>query len=192
VTLIVGATGLLGTEIARRLAGRRHRVTGLVRKASDAARVSGLTDLGVQLVEGDLKDKPSLKRACRGASTVVSTASITRIRREGDSLEAVDRQGQLDLVDAARAAGVPRFVYVSVTSAAGEDDPLNAAKLAVERRVRESGMTYTILRPAAFMEIWSSPRLRLPECQGDGLRIRGTANQLDLARRRGGVRIASG
>src|SRR5688572_22733236 len=111
--LIVGATGMLGREICHLLRGRGRLVRALTRAASDAATVARLRDGGVEIVIGDLKDRPSLDAACRGADTVISTASSTLSRQDGDSIETVDRRGQLDLIDAAVAAGVRRFVLIS-------------------------------------------------------------------------------
>lgn len=157
--LVSGSTGFLGREICRRLAARGHAVRGLVRSTSDPDAVAQLRASGVETVEGDLKDPSSLDRACRGVEAVVSTATATRTRQEGDSLETADRDGQLALVDAAREAGVQRFVFVSLSGGIGSGDPLTRAKRAVEERVRESGMTYTILRPTCFMEVWLGPAL---------------------------------
>jgi NADH dehydrogenase len=62
-------------------------------------------------------------------------------------------------VDAARAAGARRFVYVSYSGQVGGADPLTAAKRAVERRLAGGAADYTILRPSYFMEVWLSPAL---------------------------------
>lgn len=156
--LVVGATGLLGTEICRRAINAGHRVRGLVREMSDPDRVSGLRDLEVELAHGDLGDPPSLDRAVAGVDAVVSTATATG-RGGSESIEGVDRTGQLSLVEAARDAGVRRFVHVSFSADIGGDDPLTKAKREVERRVRESGMTWTILKPSCFMEVWLGPAL---------------------------------
>jgi uncharacterized protein YbjT (DUF2867 family) len=158
VILVVGATGVLGGEICRLLAQRAKPVRALVRHTSNPDRVAGLKSLGAEQVRGDLKDRPSLDAACRGASAVISTASSTVSRQAGDSIESVDRQGQLDLIDAAAAAGVKRFVLVSFRSVA-MDFPVQSAKRAAEARLRDSGMTYTILRPTCFTEVWLSPAL---------------------------------
>ncbi|HEX2191302.1 MAG TPA: SDR family oxidoreductase [Longimicrobiaceae bacterium] len=157
--LVCGSTGFLGREICRRLTARGHAVRGLVRATSDPAAVAQLRGWGVETVEGDLKDRASLDRACRGVEAVVSTATTTRTRQEGDSIGSADQDGQLALVDAAREAGAERFVFVSFSGQVGLDDPLTRAKRAVEERVRQSGMTYTILRPSCFMEVWLSPAL---------------------------------
>jgi uncharacterized protein YbjT (DUF2867 family) len=148
--LVVGATGLLGTEICRRLSANGRSVRGLVRETSDGGRVEALRGLGAETVIGDLRDRASLDRACAGVEVVFSTA--TSIARDG-AISAVDEEGQLSLVDAARHAGVRRFVYISFEEL-GTSAPLERAKRAVEERLRTSEMTYTILRPGLFHETW--------------------------------------
>lgn len=155
--LVAGATGFLGGEICRRLVARGESVRGLTRSTSDPAVVERLRALGVECVIGDLRDRASLDRACDGIRTVVSTVTTVRSRQPGDSIEATDEQGQLNLVDAARQAGVERFVYVSYSRQFVDDGPLTHAKRAVERRLSESGMQHVILRPSYFMEVWLSP-----------------------------------
>jgi NADH dehydrogenase len=158
VILVAGATGFVGGEVCRRLAAAGRPVRALVRPTSEPAAVARLGELGAELVEGDLRDPASLARACRGATAVVSTASATRATQPGETIAATDLDGQLALVDAARAAGVRRFVFVSVSGSI-EGNPVSEAKRAVERRLRESGMRHTVLRPTFFMEVWLSPVL---------------------------------
>jgi NADH dehydrogenase len=151
--LVVGATGFLGTEICRRLAGNGTPPRALVRETSDPARVEALRELRAEIVVGDLRDRDSLDRACAGVDDVFSTA--TSIIREGE-ISAVDGKGQLSLVDAARDAGVTRFVYVSFEEL-GTGAPLESAKRAVEERLRTSEIRYTILRAGLFHETWLGP-----------------------------------
>jgi uncharacterized protein YbjT (DUF2867 family) len=165
-TLVVGATGLLGPEICRRLTAAGHQVRALVRSTADAGKRAALHALGVELVEGDLKDAASLARACAGVRAVISTASSTLSRQEGDSIETVDHQGQLALVDAARRAGVERFVFVSFRENPNIQFPLTVAKRAVERALTVSGMAYTILQASYFMEVWLSPALGFDAANG--------------------------
>ncbi len=73
-TLVVGATGLLGGEICRRLLKKGKPVRALVRATSEKAKLKGLDALGAELVYGDLKDHSSLDEACRGMKFIISTA----------------------------------------------------------------------------------------------------------------------
>jgi uncharacterized protein YbjT (DUF2867 family) len=158
MNLIVGATGILGSEICRLLAKKGESVRALVRSTSNPDKVAQLKALKAEVILGDLKDRRSLDAACRGATAVVSTASSTLSRQEGDSIESVDREGQVNLVDAASAAGVTHFVLISFPNV-DIDFPLQRAKRAVEDRLRSSGMSYTILQPTFFTEVWLSPAL---------------------------------
>jgi len=139
-TLVVGATGLLGCEVCRRLRDAGASVRALTRPTADANKRAALVALGVETVTGDLKDAASLARACDGIEAVISTASATLSRQEGDSIETVDRQGQLALIDAARNAGVDHFVFVSFRENPKIQFPLTIAKRAVERALQQSGM----------------------------------------------------
>jgi uncharacterized protein YbjT (DUF2867 family) len=156
--LVVGATGLLGTEVCRHLIEKGRNVRALVRPTSDPGKVSLLRNLGVKTVTGDLKDPDSIGVACRGAGAVISTASSTLSRQEGDSIGTVDGEGQLQLVEAAEAAGVKQFVFISFPGVP-EPNPLQDAKRAVEMRLRKGNMTFSVLQPTLFMEVWLSPAL---------------------------------
>jgi NADH dehydrogenase len=162
MNLVVGATGFLGSEICRRLIARGKPVRALVRRSADPAKIDNLKRSGAELVYGDLRNRASLDSACKGASAVITTATTTASRQPGDSIEVTDRDGQLSLIEAARAAGVRHFVYVSYSGGVdkGPDPcPLTVAKRTVERKLRNSGLAYTILRPSFFSEIWLSPPL---------------------------------
>lgn len=156
--LVAGATGLLGGEICRRLAAAGEPVRALVRPTSDREKVEGLRGLGAETIPGDLKDRPSLDAACRGVTAVISTVSSTLSRQEGDTIQAVDHDGQLSLIDAAKSAGAERFVLVSFPEMDVEF-PLQTAKRDVEQHLRESGLAYTVLQPTFFTEVWLSPAL---------------------------------
>jgi len=154
--LVVGATGFLGLEVCRRLRLRGEPVRALYRESSAPDRIDELKGIGAELVPGDLKDRASLDRACRGVDVVIETASSTLSRQPADTIDAVDRQGSLELVAAAKQAGVAHFIYISFPEIA-DSFPLQDAKRAVEQALRQSGITYTILQPTFFMEIWLSP-----------------------------------
>lgn len=148
--LVAGATGSLGGRITRELLRHGGKVRVLVR---DGAAASQLEASGAEVAIGNLKDPGSLRRACRGVDVVISTASATR--RSDDTPENVDRQGNIDLIDAAQEAGVRRFILVS-TLGATEASPVPAfrAKAGAEAHLKESGMEFVVLQPDAFMDVW--------------------------------------
>jgi uncharacterized protein YbjT (DUF2867 family) len=156
--LVAGATGFLGSEICRQLIAKNKNVKGLVRVTSDPDKVAQLKGSGVEIIEGDLKNKGSLDNALRGVSAIISTVSSTLSRQEGDSIQTVDDEGQINLIDAAARAGVNHFVYVSFCAMPGQS-PLETAKRKAEKHLIASGLTYTILQPTFFMEVWLSPML---------------------------------
>ncbi len=154
--LVVGATGFLGMEVCRQLVAANKNVYGFVRKTAAVEKVNELKQLRVQLVEGDLKDRSSIKNALQGITTIISTASSTFSRQDGDSIQTVDNEGQANLVDEAIAAGIQQYIYISFPSMQG-DFPLQDAKRRVEKKIVSSNMAYTILQPTFFAEAWLSP-----------------------------------
>lgn len=153
--LVVGATGSLGLEAARQLAAAGHEVRALVRTSSDPGTIDALHAAGVTTVTGDLRDDASLAPACEDVDVVVSTATALTSEDPENDLDNVDRAGQRALIDAAEAAGVGRFVFVSVLGIE-PDSPFTDAKLATEARLRASSMTHIIVQPSIFMETWFS------------------------------------
>lgn len=165
MNLIVGATGMLGGEICRLLAEQGKPVRALARDTSNPEKVAGLRDRGADVVRGDLKDRASLDASCRGVTAVVSTASAISSKQDGDSIGRVDQEGQLNLIEAAEAAGVKQFVLISFPNV-DVRFPLQSAKRAVEDRLRHGRMTYTILQPTFFAEVWLSPHLGFDPANG--------------------------
>lgn len=165
MNLVVGATGMLGGEICRLLREQGQPVRALVRATSSPERLAHLKSLGAECVQGDLKDAASLDSACRGVTAVISTASSTISRQAGDSIDSVDRQGQLNLIDAAERAGVRQFILISFPPI-DVDFPLQSAKRAAEDRLHQGRMPYTILQPTCFMEVWLGPALGFDPARG--------------------------
>lgn len=157
--LVAGATGQLGSEIVKRLLDRGQKVRALVRQTSDPEKVAALEKAGAEIVRGDLKERPTLDAACRGARAVISTVSMIATGREDDSFAATDAAGTRQLIDAARAGGSEQFIFVSVDTSRMPDSPLMTAKREVEEYLKRSGLTYTILHPSVFMEVWLGPML---------------------------------
>lgn len=155
--LVVGSTGVLGFEVCRRLRAKQLPVRALVRAGSP--REGDLAALGVDVVHGDLRVPGSLDAACHGCDAVISTATAMGSRDRSLTLRAVDRNGQLALVAAAKAAKVKHFTFVSLSPRLRSNSPLVRYKREVEQAVRASGMRFTILQPSVFMEIWLSEKL---------------------------------
>jgi uncharacterized protein YbjT (DUF2867 family) len=157
MVLVVGATGLVGSEVCQRLIRRGELVKALVRGTSSKEKIETLRLSGVELCVGDLKDPQSIVAACRGVDAVISTASSTLTRQPGDSIESVDAAGQLNLVNAAKDANVGRFLFVSFRRPPGISFPLSDAKEQVENAV--TSLNFTVIQASWLMEVWLSPAL---------------------------------
>lgn len=149
--LITGTTGHMAHIVARRLLAEGRAVRALTRSP---ARLAKLAELGAEVVVGDLRDSASLARACVGVSGVVNAATAFA-GKGADTAAAVDGAGSLALIEAARAAGVSRFVQISIFGAR-PDHPLDLwrYKYAAEQALKASGMPYAIVRPRSFMELF--------------------------------------
>jgi uncharacterized protein YbjT (DUF2867 family) len=156
--LVVGGTGMLGSVVTGKLLERGEQVRVMTRNPQGSTAV-GLAKAGAEIVEADLRNPDSLPEALRGVNSVVAAAhAFAGPGSTGDNNpKTVDDAGHRVLIDASHVAGVGRFVYVSVFGAA-PDGPgvLWTTKYRVEEYLKASGLTYTILRPGPFMEMWGS------------------------------------
>lgn len=165
MNLVVGATGVLGTEICRLLTIQNKPVRAFVRSTASEEKKESLRRFGVEFAEGDLRDRDSLASACRNVTNVISTATCIVSRQPGDSFEATDRDGQLHLIEAAEKAGAHGFVFLSFPTKPVEF-PLQSAKKSVEAKLKESNLSYTILQPTFFQEVWLGPHLGFDAANG--------------------------
>ena len=147
--LVIGATGVLGRPVVRRLRERNVRVRAACRHPE---RGADLAALGAEVVAADLTDAASLARACSGVDRVLAAAHGLLGRGRWAS-ERVDDAGHRALFGAARAAGVQRLVYTSAYGAAGDHAiDFMRTKRAMEEVLAASGLDHVVLRPTAFME----------------------------------------
>ena len=151
--LIFGATGKLGIEIVQDLMQRGDKVTAFVRESSNRSQ---LEPLGVDFVVGDVMDYDTVLAALNAGEYDAVVATIA-----GMSVENLDSQGNINVADAAVAAGVDRLIMIS---SVGAGDSIDAApliskpalskvlpqKTAAEDHVRNSGLDFTILRPGGL------------------------------------------
>jgi NADH dehydrogenase len=149
--LVAGGTGRLGTKVVTLLRHRGLEVRVLTRDRTRAAHLSGP---GVEIVEGDVRDFESVRRAVAGAKTVVSAIQGFAGTKDG-SPATIDRGGNQNLILAAGEAAVENFVLVSVKDAApNHPADLMRMKYATEQDLKASGLVWTIIRPTAYMETW--------------------------------------
>jgi dihydroflavonol-4-reductase len=158
---LTGATGFVGGHLVDALRARGDEIVALVRSPERAA---GLAQSGVRLVTGTLDDEAALRTLAEGASVFYHVAGAVTSAGQNGKLERVNGQGTEAVARAARAAGVPRLLYVSSLAASGPTlvgAPLPDAtqcrpvtdygrsKLQGEEAVRAGGVPYTIVRPPA-------------------------------------------
>jgi dihydroflavonol-4-reductase len=114
ITLVTGASGFVGSHVARYLAGRGEQVRVLMRPTS---RMDALEGVAVERAEGDLRDRASLEPALAGVGTVYHVAADYRLwARNPQEIYASNVTGTRNLLEAARRAGVERFIYTSTVA----------------------------------------------------------------------------
>ena len=167
--LLCGATGDLGGRIARMLSASHEPFRVLVRPKADPA---ALIALGAEVELGDITDPTSLAPAMQGLDTVITTANAIGRMLAGVknvSIRGVDRDGNVNLIEAAERGGVRRFIFVSMAGINEERAhlaPLAAAKLMAESSLLASGMQPVIVRPDKFQEVWLSPATGVDPANG--------------------------
>ncbi len=163
--LITGATGFIGGHLVRRLIGDKcPRVRGLAR---NVARAEGLAKLGAEVVQGDLGDATSLRRAVEGCSVVIHAgAQVSAIARR-ETFERSNALGTENLLEACVTAGVARFVHISSIAVFGlptsgeitDESPRGPcgdpycdtkfeAEEVVSRFIRDRSLPVSVIRPS--------------------------------------------
>jgi len=148
--VVAGGHGKIGLRLLGLLVEHGHRARGLIR---DPAQLSDLTELGAEPVLCDMEDLDDLSGCCAGADAVVFAAGAG----PGSGPE---RKLTVDLGAAVKLmeAGVPRYVMVSAISAGRPDEwseamrPYYEAKAEADRRLIESGLDFSVVRPGALTD----------------------------------------
>jgi len=141
---IAGASGFVGSHIAKKLIAGGHKVIGLVHKRS-TENVKGLS---IEQREGSLLDLESLRRSVRGANVLVNAVGIIKEVKD-KTFDGIHRQGVENLIAAARENGIQRFIQISALGAGtGIDTAYFRTKEAGEKALAASGLDWTIFRPA--------------------------------------------
>lgn len=166
--LVTGATGFVGSAVARALLGAGETVRVLARAGSDRRNLEGLR---VEIAEGDLRDRASLDRAARGCAAVFHVAADYRLwLRRPKEMYASNVAGTVNVMRAAGEAGAGRIVYTSSVAVLGlnkdgspadEDAPValsdmishyKRSKFMAEEKVRrmaaEEGLPVVIVNPS--------------------------------------------
>jgi uncharacterized protein YbjT (DUF2867 family) len=143
VILVTGGSGFVGRHVVQALIAAGEEVRCLVRDPKKGA------SLGGELVEGDMTDAASLRRAVEGADAIVHLVAVRQGKAE--KFQRVMVQGGQDLVDAAVEAGVKRFLLMSALGTRADTVdlvPYYRAKWDVEQLVQASGIDHVIFRPS--------------------------------------------
>ena len=139
--LVTGASGKTGRAIVAATAGRGGLVRALVRRPEQIAEAE---TAGAQSVSiGDLRNENDLAQACQGVDTIYHICP----NMQPDEVAIAQA-----LLKAAKSAGVRRIVYHSVLHPQTEEMPHHWNKLRAEELIFQSGLDYTILQPAAYMQ----------------------------------------
>jgi dihydroflavonol-4-reductase len=128
-TLVTGATGFIGSHIARLLVQRGDEVRALVRPSSDLRVLEGLE---LATVRGDVCDRGTIRRAMRGVDRVFHAAGTTDLRLGREPIFVLNVEGTQVVLDEALRAGVDRVVYTSSVAAVG---PARKGSVATEANV---------------------------------------------------------
>jgi dihydroflavonol-4-reductase len=169
-TLVTGATGFIGSHVARKLAQRGERVKILLRKTSKTANIE---DINPERVYGDILDTDSVRRALEGCDTLYHTAGFVSFKKaDYKRMEDINVKGTINVLSAALEAGIKKAVYTSSVAAVGVDPgggianektPFTLEKEGIQylntkyhaereaRRIHEKGLPLVIVNPSVVI-----------------------------------------
>ncbi len=148
--LVTGAAGYLGNQTVKKLVDLGRPVRALVRRRAKAAERLGDVAEQIEIMEGDVTRPASLKPAMQDISAVIHYVAIA-MEKGGQTYEGVNYQGTVNVLKAAEAAGVERFINMSQNGARA-DLPYRflASKGRAQEVVASSNLAWTALRPSAI------------------------------------------
>lgn len=142
---VTGATGFVGRHVVRELVGRGWRVKGLTRSAE---KPGPMLPSGVEVVEGDVTDRSVVDRLVSETQAVIHLVGIIRERPGGQTFQRMHVQATRTVVEAAKQAGVRRYVHMSAFGVNDEGRcEYQRTKWEAETIVRRSGLDWSIFRP---------------------------------------------
>ncbi|MCD7847293.1 MAG: SDR family oxidoreductase [Oscillospiraceae bacterium] len=145
--VLAGAYGKLGSEILKSLVARDIETVAADMVERD---IEGLDKSKYTFKKLDVTNKEALKGLCDGADTVITTVGLTATSATLTNYD-IDYNGNLNLLEEAKRAGVTKFVYISVIKAdKAPDVPMLHAKYLFEEKLKESGISYVIHRPTGY------------------------------------------
>lgn len=186
--LVAGASGRTGRYVISHLREQGRKFRSLTRSRARALERWGDDYLGMNWVEGDVRDAQRMQQIMRSATAVISVVGSSDVSGP-NSAEFVDYQGVVNLVDAAKAAGATHFVLLSAIGVTDPEHPFNKAtrgalewRFKGEEHLRNSGLTYTIVRPAGLVNRPAAEQGLIIE-QGDNWQplLRSTVSRDDLS-----------
>jgi len=165
---VTGGTGFVGHAVLQRLCAAGHIVRCLVRRGSEA-KLRGLG--AIARIEGDIVTRRGLEEGMAGCDAVIHLVGIIREQRAADvTFERVHTEGTRNVLEAAKAAGIRRYLHMSALGTRpGAASRYHRTKWAAEEAVRASGLPWTIFRPSiiyghgdGFVTMLASMVRRLP------------------------------
>ena len=144
--VLAGAYGNLGADIFKALVKAGHKVVA----ADMIERDLGINKKAYTFHKVDVTKTETLKGLCDGADCVITTVGLTKTSATVTNYQ-IDYQGNLNLLNEAKAAGVKHFTYISVLKAdKAPKVPMLHAKYLFEEELKKSGISYTIHRPTGY------------------------------------------
>jgi len=156
---VIGGTGFVGFHVTRQLLAEGHIPRLLVRPGSET-KVENPS--ACEIIQGDVEDASTLEKCLTGADAVIYLIGILReFPSRGITFEALQYQGVVNTIAAAKAVGVERFLLMTANGIRADGTPYQRTKYQAEAALKGSGLRWTIFRPSV---IFGDPQGRMEFC----------------------------